>query len=54
VPTVKYVGSGIAILPARRSEMASSSSANRLPVTSASEKLFFVCKVVSFVNAADN
>ena len=54
MPTVKYVESGTVILPARRSETASSSSAKRLPVTMASEKLFFVCKVVSFVNAVDN
>lgn len=54
MPTVKYVGRGIAILPVRRSETASLSSAKRLPVIRASEKLFFICKVVSFVNAGDN
>ena len=54
MPTVKYVGRGIAILPARRSDNASSPSAKRLPAMSAREKLFFVCKVVNFVNAADN
>jgi hypothetical protein len=39
------------ILPARRSETVSLSSAKKLPATIASEKVFFVCKVVSFVNA---
>ena len=51
MPTVKYVGRGIAILPASRSETASLSSAKRSPTMIASEKLFFVCKAVSFVNA---
>jgi hypothetical protein len=30
------------------------SSAKRLPAMTAREKLFFVCNVVSFVNAGDN
>ena len=54
MPTVKYVGSGIVNLLARRSETASSSSAKRLPVMIASEKLFFVCRAASFVNAGEN
>ena len=54
MPTVKYVGMVIAILPARISETASSSSAKRLPSTIAKEKLFFVCKFASFENADES
>jgi len=54
VPTVKYVGKGMEILPARRSATVSSSSAKRLPVTSAIEKFCFACRVDSFVKRAGN
>jgi hypothetical protein len=48
-PTVKYVGSGIEIFSARRSETASLSSPKRSPTTMAKEKLFLLCNVESLV-----
>lgn len=54
VPTVKYVGRGIVMLPARRLDTASSSPANRFPETRARENLFLACKVEILVNAGCN
>jgi hypothetical protein len=41
-PIVKYVGRGTDIRSARRSEIASSSSAKRFPAIIANEKLFLL------------
>jgi len=54
VPTVKYVGSGMVIRCARRSEMVSLSSENKSPAIIASEKLFFACRVANFVKTGCN
>lgn len=53
-PTMKYVGSGMCMFPARSSVTVSSSSANRSPTMMAKEKLLLVWPVVSFLASSEN